>query len=92
MADVNGHDVNGQGNPFAVEPKAEIVLANGHASANGNGRHDDTGEPQPSLFSWSEFMAEPAKPKRRSRKPQPASLSIFEWAMEQEREMETVGA
>ncbi len=29
---------------------------------------------------------EPVKPKGRSRKPQPASMSMFEWAMEQERE------
>ena len=38
----------------------------------------------------SEFMAEPVKPKRRNGKPQPASMSMFEWAMEQEKE--TVGA
>ena len=36
-------------------------------------------------------MAEPVRPKRNG-KPQPASLSMFEWAMEQEREKETVGA
>ena len=88
----DGHGDNGHRDPFAVEPEVEIVLANGHASENGNGRRDETGEPQPSLFSWAEFMAEPVKPKRRSRNPQPASLSMFEWAMEQEREMETVGA
>ena len=35
---------------------------------------------------------EPVKPKRRNGKPRPASLSMFEWAMEQEREKETVGA
>ena len=45
-----------------------------------------------SLFSWSEFMAEPVKPKRRNGKPQHASISMFEWAMEQEREKETVSA
>ena len=40
-------------------------------------------EPQQSLFSWAEFMAEePVKPKRRKSKPQPATLSMFEWAME----------
>ena len=68
----------------------------GHAPApvNGNGangRHDDEAEePQQSLFSWAEFMAEPVKPKRKNGKPQPASLSMFEWALEQEKE--TVGA
>ena len=48
-----------------------------------------------SLFSWAEFMAEePVKPKGRSPKPQPATLSMFEWALtvEQEREEELVGA
>ena len=47
------------------------------------------------LFSWAEFMAgEPVKPKGRGRKPQPAALSMFEWALtvEQEREKEPVGA
>ena len=52
-------------------------------------------EPQQSLFSWAEFMAEePVKPKGHSRKAQPATLSMFEWALtvEQEREEELVGA
>ncbi len=56
---------------------------------------DEAPEPQQSLFSWAEFMAEePVKPKARSRKPKPATASLFEWAMEleQEREKETVAA
>ena len=65
-------------------------------TSNGNGHHDDeTPEPQQSLFSWAEFMAEePAKPRGRKQKAQPATLSMFEWAMtlEQEREAEPVGA
>ena len=83
----------------------ELVPANGHANGNGhapapvngngtNGHHDEATEPQQSLFSWAEFMAEePVKP-RRNRKPQPATLSMFEWAMtqEQQREEEPVGA
>ena len=55
----------------------------------------EAAEPQQSLFSWAEFMAEePVKPKARKSKPQPASMSMFEWALEleQEREKETVGA
>ncbi len=32
------------------------------------------------------MAAEPVKPKDRSRKPHPATLSMFEWALEQERE------
>ena len=97
--EVNGngrHDANGIG------PTVELVLGgNGHHhngaghAANGNGRHDEAPEPQQSLFSWAEFMAEePAKPKGRSRKPQPSSPSLFDWALdlEKEREEETVGA
>ena len=84
--------VNGNGHHDAFGPTVELVPAAGHS--NGNGHYDDAGEPQQSLFSWAEFMAEPVKPKRRSRKPRPASISMFEWALEleQEREKETVGA
>ena len=35
---------------------------------------------------------EPVKPKRRSRNPKPASLSMFEWALTLEQEREPVGA
>ena len=99
---VNG---NGNGNGHHEDvfgPTVELVPANGrHANGNGNGhapapvnghRDDEALEPQQSLFSWAEFMAEePVKPKRNG-KPQPATLSMFEWAMEQEREKEPVGA
>ncbi len=84
-----------------VEPEAIEVNGNGanwngngHTNGNGNGHHDEAPEPQQSLFSWAEFMAEePVKPKRRKSKPQPASLSMFEWALtlEQEHEEEPVG-
>jgi len=65
---------------------------NGHAPANGNGKghHEEADEPQQTLFSWAEFMAEPVKPKRKNGKPHPASMSMFEWALEQEKEL--VGA
>ena len=90
---VNG---NGNGNGHHEDvfgPTVELVPATGHANGNGANGHDDdeADEPQQSLFSWAEFMAEPVKPKRNG-KPQPASLSMFEWAMEQEREKEPVGA
>ena len=96
-ANGNGHHADGIG------PTVELVLDTGHVSANGNGHaavpvnghHDEAPEPQQSLFSWAEFMAEePVKPKGRGRKAQPASTSLFEWAlnMEQEREEEPVGA
>ena len=63
--------------------------ANGHAA-----QPEETPETQRSLFSWAEFMAdEPAEAQRRSRKPKPSSLSLFEWvlSMEQERDEELVG-
>ena len=87
--------VNGNGNGHHEDvfgPTVELVPANGHANGNGNGHHEDEApEPQQSLFSWAEFMAEePVKPK--GRKTQAPSLSLFEWAVEQEREEEPVGA
>ena len=95
----NGHHADGIG------PTVELVLdtghhanGNGHAAVevNGNGHSDEVPEPQQSLFSWAEFMAEePVKPKGRKQKPQPAAASLFEWALtvEQEREEEElVGA
>ena len=84
----NGHHAGGIG------PTVELVPANGR-HANGNGHSDEAPEPQQTLFSWAEFMAEePVKPKDRTSKPQPAAASLFEWAleMEQEREEELVGA
>ena len=58
----------------------------------GDSAQSQADEPQQTLFSWAEFMAEePVKPKRRGRKPQPASMSMFEWAAELEREKDTVG-
>ena len=93
---VNGNGTNGNGHHDAIGPTVDLVPVDGvHANrngANGNGHHEEAPEPQQSLFSWAEFMAdEPVKPKRRNGKPRPASLSMFEWAMEQEREKETVG-
>ena len=82
--EVNG---NGDHDAIGIGPTVQLVLANGH--------HDEAPEPQQSLFSWAEFMAEePVKPKGRGRKPQPAATSLFEWAleMEQGREEEPVGA
>ena len=94
----NGHHANGHDDLFGVGPAVELAPVDEHEPANGNGAngHQDgeADEPQQSLFSWAEFMAEPVKPKRRNGKPQPATMSMFEWAMEleQEREKESVGA
>ena len=103
---VNGNgNGNGHHDPFDIGPTVELVPASGHAKGNGanghapapvngngtNGHHDEEPEAQQSLFSWAEFMAEePVKP--RGRKTQAPSLSLFEWAVEQEREEEPVGA
>ena len=99
---VNGNGANGNGHHDGIGPTVELVLgngrhANGHAPApvngNGNGHHEEAPEPQQSLFSWAEFMAEePVKPRGRGGKTQAPSLSLFEWAVEQEREEEPVGA
>ena len=103
----NGHHANGDGFDI-IGPTVELAVGNnapangngnsdGHAAvrAYGNGHHEEPAEGQQSLFSWAEFLAEePGKPKGRSRKPQPAAASLFEWALtlEQERETEPVGA
>ena len=88
LVPATGH-ANGNGNGHAPAPVNSLP----RTGYGGNGHHEDEDpEPQQSLFSWAEFMAEePVKPKRNG-KPQPASLSMFEWAMEQEREKEPVGA
>ena len=69
------------------EPASAEVAAVG---AGADERRDDVGEPQRTLFSWAEFMAEePEQPKRRRRHDAP-TLSLFEWAVERERERELV--
>ena len=107
---VNGNGVNGNEHHEAIPigPTVELVLGNGHhangdenghapalVNANGNGHQHEAPEPQQSLFSWTEFMAEePLKSRARRKKSQPATLSMFEWALtlEQERETEPVGS
>ena len=83
----------------APEAEPETVAVDGTATGIepvlDNRSNDASPESAQTLFSWAEFMAEgPVKPKSRSRKPQPASLSMFEWAlgMERERDVEPVGA
>ena len=92
--EVNG---NGHHEGFDIGKTVELVPAIGSANgngnapvpANGNGHHVEADQPQQTLFSWAEFMAEePVKPKRRNGKPQAATLSMFEWAAELERERE----
>ena len=105
--EVNGSNGNGRHNATGIEQTVELVLENGHhTNGNGNGHadvpingngandlHPEVPEPQKALFSWAEFMTEePVKQKGRSRKPQPASASLFEWALTLEQEQEPVGA
>ena len=78
----------------AVETEPETVAVDGTASGIepvlDDGRNDESPESAQTLFSWAEFMADgPVRPKGRNRKPQPASLSMFEWALGVERERET---
>ena len=98
----NSHHGNGPDDLFGIGPTVELVPingrhanGNGHAPVNGSGNghhHEEADEPQQSLFSWAEFMAEePVKLKGRRSKPQPASISMFEWAMEQEKESAGAG-
>ena len=93
--EVNGNSTHMNG----IGPTVELVPVNGHAPngnghapapVNGHGHYDGAEEPQQSLFSWAEFMTEPVNPKGR-KAPSP-SLSLFEWAVEREREAEPVGA
>ena len=73
----------------APEPVTAEVVKVGAGMDDGR---DDAGEAQRTLFSWAEFMArEPAEPTRRRRDEAP-TLSLFEWALDREREAELVGA
>ena len=68
-------------------------MCRGFCICSDNGLLDDEApEPQWTLFSWAEFMAEePVKPKCGNGKPQPATPSLFEWALSLEQEREAVG-
>ena len=46
-----------KGRAGSVGSTVELVLGNGHHT-NGNGHHDEALEPQQSLFSWADFLAE----------------------------------
>ena len=71
----------------APEPVVVEVLSRG---ADPSAHREEEPEPQRSLFSWAEFMAgEAGEARRRRRKPAPASVSLFEWALEQEQACRT---
>ena len=73
----------------APEPVTAEVVAVGVGT---NDRRNDGPEPQRSLFCWAEFMAERSDGPRRQRRDEAPTLSLFEWALEQEREGVVVGA
>ena len=73
----------------APEPVTAEAVAVGAAADEGR---DSVGEPQRTLFSWAEFMAGEASEPTRQRRDEAPTLSLFEWALEQEREGELVGA
>ena len=69
-------------------------MANGNLPAEEPNEAEADG-PEQAVLTWAELFAEvPVKRNGRRRRPQPASLSLFEWALsvEQEREEELVGA
>ena len=73
-------------------PSRATACVGAFCICGGNGHDGDPNEGLQTLFSWAEFMAEePVKPKGRSRKPQPSTLSMFEWAFSlEQREKESV--
>ena len=73
--------------PVAAEPVA--------VGAGADELLDEDGAPQRSLFSWAEFLAdtpEEAEPPRGRRRDEAPTLSLFEWALEQEQEGALAGA
>ena len=73
----------------APEPVAAEVVA---VEAGADAGRDDAPEPQRTLFSWAEFMAEDQVEPRRRRRDEAPTLSLFERALDREREEELVGA
>ena len=74
-------------------PEPAIVEAEAVAVASdANERGDDAHEPQRSLFSWAEFMAEDVPEPKRPRRREAPTRSLFEWALEQEQEGALAGA
>ena len=73
----------------APEPVAvETVTVGAYA----DDRRDGAPERQRSLFSWAEFMAEEPAGTRCSRRREAPTLSLFEWALDRERDGELVSA
>ncbi|MYA59614.1 MAG: hypothetical protein F4X40_03520 [Chloroflexi bacterium] len=70
-----------KGGLIPVANREHVHTGSDNEGTISNGGESD--EVQQSLFPLVEFMAEgPVKPKRRNGKPQPASMSMFEWALQ----------
>ncbi|MYH48311.1 MAG: hypothetical protein F4081_02355 [Dehalococcoidia bacterium] len=67
----------------APEPDPVAVAAT--AAAESDVDPVDAG-PQRTLFSWAEFMAQEQPEPKRPRRREAPTLSLFEWALEQEQE------
>ena len=63
----------------APEPVAAEVVA---VEAGADAGRDDAPEPQRTLFSWAEFMAEDQVEPRPRRRDEAPTLSLFEWALD----------
>ena len=92
-----------QARQVAAEAEALLVDAEWRAPEPGTVLHgtavavaaDEAPEPQQSLFSWAEFLAdtpeEPPPPRGRRRHEAP-TLSLFQWARDREKDGRLVGA
>ena len=72
----------------APEP---LVVETVTVGADADDRRDDAGEPQRTLFSWAELMAEGEVLLRGPRPHEAPTLSLFEWALERERSWSALG-
>ena len=90
-------DVFAQAQQVAAEAEALLVDAGWHEPEPEPvavaATEEDAPERQRSLFSWAEFMAgEPDESPKRQRPDEAPTLSLFEWALEQEQEGALAGA
>ena len=71
---------------------APVVVESEIVAIDANDRREDAPEPQRTVFSWAEFMAQERPEARRPRRREAPTLSLFEWALEREREGELASA
>jgi len=72
--------------PAVVEAAAVV------AGAGADEPRDNAPERQRTLFSWAEFMAQESPEPKPRRRREALTLSLFEWALEQEQEGALAGA